>query len=146
MAKNYNKGADVRLYYDTANSFGSPTWVAIPAAGDIDIDPNFDDVKIPERGADMGHLHGEKDWSFKFTLFEDSGDANVVAMITAMWAGTSIHLAVANGAIATTGTKYVHGDCLLSGPEAGHRGDPHSYDITAQKHANSPNNLTRVMV
>ncbi len=146
MAKSYTRGADVYLYYDTAASFGSPTWALIKACGDIKVDPNFDDVQVPERSSDMGHMHGEKDWSFEFDLFEDTGDSNVVTLITAMWAGTQVHLGVTNGAVATSGTKLVHGECVLFASADGNRADPHTYKIKASKHANSSNNLTRATI
>lgn len=142
MAKDYKRGADYKLYLNTAG-YATPTWVEIKAVGDVGADPNPDDVVVPERGQATGHLLGEFDPSFTFTLFEDAGDANVETLIAAIYSGVLKHLAVSRGPIATVGTKYLHMECVLRGPVAGARGDPASYDVTAMRHANSDNGLVR---
>jgi hypothetical protein len=142
MAKDYKKGADYRLYLNTG-SYASPTWAEIKACGDVVADPNPDDITIPERGQDMGHLQGEFDPSFTFTLFEDVGDANVESLIAAIFSGAMVHLAVSRGLIATAGTKYLHMESLLRGGVTANRGDAASYDVTANRHANSDNGLVR---
>ena len=142
MAKDYIAGKIYRLYLNTG-AYGSPTWVEIKAVGDIGSDFNPDDVVVPERGNDTGHLNGEPDPSFTFTLFEDAGDANVETLIAAIYAGTMKHLAVSRGVISTAGTKYLHMECVLRAPLGAGRGDPSSYDVTAMRHANSDNRLIR---
>jgi|SRR3972149_818842 len=142
MAKDYKKGADYRLYFNTG-SYATPTWAEIKACGDVSADPNPDDVTVPERGMDMGHLHGEKDTSFTFTLYEDVGDTNVETMIAAIYSGVMVHLAVSRGDIETALTKYLHMECLLRGGVTANRGDAASYDVTANRHANSDNGLVR---
>jgi hypothetical protein len=144
MAKDYKKGASYVLNFDTASSWASPTWVTIKACGDLGCDPNPDDVVIPERGSDTGHLNGEKDPSFTFNLFEDAGDTNVETLIAAIYSGAMVHLALSRGPIATAGTKWVHMECVLRAPLGAARPDPSAYDVTAYRHANSDNNLTRV--
>lgn len=144
MAKDYQKGASYILYYDTAASWGTPTWAEIKAVGDLSAELNPDDVVVPERGGNTGHMHGEGDPAFTFTLFEDAGDANVETLIAALYSGVQVHLAVSRGAIATVGTKWLHLECVLRAPLGANRADPSSYDVTANKHANSDNNLTRV--
>jgi hypothetical protein len=142
MAKDYKKGHDYRLNYN-GGAYASPTWVTIKACGDIACDLNPDDVVVPERGANTGHLNGEPDPSFTFSLYEDAGDANVEALIAAIYSGAMIHLAVSNGPIATSGTKYLHMECVLRAPVGANRADPATFDVTAMKHANSDNDLVR---
>lgn len=144
MAKNYIRGADYKLYLDTASNFTTPTWVEIKAVGNVSCATNPDDVEIPERGMDTGHLKGENNPAFKFTLYEDQGDAHVETLIANGLAGTITHLAVSRGPIATSGTKYLHMECLMLGIDlSADRPDPSSYDVNAYRHANSDNNLAR---
>ncbi len=142
MAKDYRKGASYRLYLNTG-TYASPTWVEIKAVGDVSADPNPDDLTVPERGQDMGHLQGEFDPSFAFQLMEDAGDTNVETLIAAIYSGVMVHLAVSRGDIETAATKYLHMECVLRGSLSANRGDVASYDVTANRHANSDNGLVR---
>ena len=143
MAKDYVKGADYRLYLNTG-SYASPSWTEIKAAGDIDVSTNPDDVEVPERGMDTGHLHGEDDPSITFTLFEDKGDTNVETIVAALYSGTLKEIAVARGAIDTTGTKYWRLEaCLMGVKVTSSRGDAASYDVEAKRHANSDYAMSR---
>jgi len=145
MAKSYIKGASYKLYLNTG-TYASPTWAEIKAVGDISVDKAPDDVEVPERGMDTGHLHGESNPTFSFTLFEDSGDTNVETLIAAIYSGAMKELAVANGAIATTGTKYLRMESVLMGSLSAARADVASYEITAMRHANSDYAMTRTTV
>ena len=143
MAKNYIKGASYNLYLNTGSQ-GSPTWALIKAVEDIDLATNPDDVNVPERGTDMGHLAGENDPAITFVLFEDSGDSNVETLIAAMVAKTMVEIAVARGAIATPSVKYWRQESLLLGVKLGaKRGDVAGYDVDAKRHANSDYAMTR---
>lgn len=140
MAKNYQKGDDYKLYYDTADSWSAPTYVEIKAVGDLAVDPGIADVEVPERGSSTGHLQGDGDPSITFTLFEDAGDANVTALIDAIHDGSMVHLAVCRG----TGTPGWHMECCLVGaPFSASRGEPAGYEVEAKRHANSDNDFTR---
>jgi hypothetical protein len=142
VAKDYVKGSDYRLNFNTG-SHGSPTWVQIKACGDVTADPNPDDVVVPERGMDTGHMNGEKDPSFTFTLYEDKGDSNVETLVAAIYSGAMVELAVSRGSIATPTTKYLMMECVLRAPLGANRSDPSQYDVTAFRHANSDYALTR---
>lgn len=143
MAKDYIKGASYLLYLNTG-SYGTPTWTQIKAVGDIDLASNPDDVEVPERGMDMGHLQGEDDPSISFTLFEDAGDTNVETLIAALYSGASKEIAVSRGAIATTGNKYWRLEaCLMGVTLSAARGDVAQYDVEARRHANSDYAMTR---
>jgi hypothetical protein len=146
MAKDYVKGADYRLYYRSAGNYASPTWSEIKACGDVAAAPQPDDVEVPERGSATGHLHGEQNPQFTFTLFEDKGDSNVEALVAACYSGASVHLAVSRGLINTNGVKYLHMECALFADLSANRPDPSSYAVTAMRHANSDNGLVRATV
>ena len=143
MAKDYVKGAAYRLYLNTG-TYASPTWAEIKAAGDIDLASNPDDVNVPERGMDMGHMQGEDDPSISFTLFEDAGDSNVETLIAALYSGAMKEIAVARGSIATTGVKYWRLEaCLMGVTLAAARGDAAQYAVEARRHANSDYAMSR---
>ena len=140
MAKSYNLGDDYKLYYDTVASWANPTYAEIKACGDLAVDPGISDVEIPERGISTGHLQGKGDPSITFTLYEDTGDANVTALIAAIHSGAKVHLAVARG----TGTNGWHMECCLVGaPFSATRGEPAGYEVEAKRHANSDYDFTR---
>lgn len=142
MAKSYIKGASYLLYYNTA-TYASPAWSIIKACGDVQADFDADDVEVPERGIGTGHLKGENNPHFDFTLFEDTGDANVVTLIAAIYSGVQVELAVTNGPIATTGTKILRMESKLSGALSAARGDVAQYDVVAYRHANSDYDMAR---
>lgn len=142
MAKSYVKGASYKLYLNTG-SYGSPTWAEIKAAGDITVDRAPDDVEVPERGMDTGHLQGEANPTISFTLMEDTGDANVETLIAAIYSGAMKEIAVANGPIATVGTKWLRMESVLMGALSAARSDVSSYEVTAMRHANSDYAMTR---
>jgi len=143
MAKNFIKGADYKLYLNTG-SYGSPTWAEISKVGGIGVKSNPDDVEIPERGMDMGHLQGEDDPAITFDLFEDTGDSNVETLIAALYSGALKEIAVARGAIATTGVKNWRLEACQMGVDLGaERPDPSKYAVEAKRHANSDYPMSR---
>lgn len=135
------KGNDYKLYYRSGGNYASPTWSEITAVDDLGYDPGPSDVTIPVRGGNTGHLHGANDPSVSFTLYEDSADANVTALVSAVHDGTSVHLAVANGLINTNGTKYFHGECALFATHAGNRTEGSMFSVEARRHGDSDNDF-----
>lgn len=146
MAKDYKKGDEYRLYYDTATSWASPTWVQIKAFVDPSVDPAKGDVEVPEQNEDTGHLQGNGDPVISFTLFDDDGDTNVEALVAASLDGSMKHIAISRGDIATSGVKYWHMESVIMAPLSASRGDAAQYDLEAKRHANSDNSLTRATV
>lgn len=146
MAKDYTKGASYKLYYRSGGNYASPTWSEIKACGDVAAAPQADDVEVPERGGPTGHLHGEQNPQFTYTLFEDQGDANVESLVAAIYSGDSVHLAVSRGAINTNGVKYLHMECVQFADLSANRADPSQYAVTAMRHANSDYGLVRATV
>ena len=146
MAKDYSKGDEWRLYLDTASNWSSPTWAQIKAFVDPTIDPEKGDVEINEQNEDTGHLHGSGNPSLGFTLILDKGDANVETLIANSLNGAITHLALSRGDISVNTTKYWHMESLLNAPLAASRGSVASLDMTARRHANSDNQLTRATI
>lgn len=146
MPKNYKRGDDYLIYLNTG-SHASPTWGLIKAAVDPSFDPEKSDIVVPEAGSSDGHLQGYGDPAISFTLNEDAGDANVTAILAASESGAMIELAIANGPIATTGTRYHRLEaCVTAAPLSAGRGNPASWAIEARRHANSDNDITKVTV
>lgn len=136
MAKDYLKGEDYNLYIDTSSTWGGATWVKIKAVGDLSVDLAPGDIEVPERGLATGHLHGDGDAAFTFTLFEDSGDSNVDAIIDSIYDGTPVHLAIATA----EGEPYWHMECcLVGGPMSANRGELTAWEVEAKRHGDSDN-------
>lgn len=146
MPKNYLKGDDFKLYLNTG-TYATPVWTLLKCFKDLAYDPAKADIVVEEHGASDGHLQGYGDPTFSFTLFDDAGDTNAQALVTAAEAGTLKELAVANGAIATSGTKYWRLECCLtSSALSANKGEAASYSIEARRHANSDNDISRTTV
>jgi hypothetical protein len=145
--RNFRKGSKYRVYLSTSGNYASPTWAHIKCVpGTVVLNPNPTDIAVEGREDDVGHLHGDKDPSFAFTLNMDDADSNVETILAAMHSGAMLHLAIAAGNIATNGTKYQHMQCVLFGPENADRASVAQLEITANRHANSEFNLARATV
>lgn len=144
MAKSYSKGLEYRLYLNTG-TYALPTWVEVPQASEIGVNPNKADVEVPERGADTGHLHGKGNGMFSLTLMEDKGSTSVDTLVAALMDdSTPVHLAVSRGDLAVSGTVYYHAECcLLSGELSTDQDGVSAYDIEAYRHANSDNGFLK---
>ena len=108
-------GDDFKLYYDSASSFDSPTWVEQVSAGDLGFDPGIEQVEIPLRIAYKVYKKGRADWSLTFTMNYDPDNTFHTAVRDAITNGTKIHLAIADGDIDDDG-NYWHAWWFLSGP------------------------------
>lgn len=110
-------GDDLKLYWDTAGSFSSPTWVEQISVGDIGRDPSNEQVEIPLRLPFKFYKKGRGDWSLTFTSNLDSTNTFHMAVLDAIDNGTPIHLAIALGDIEDGG--YWHAWWMLGGPTDG---------------------------
>lgn len=118
MAITKKAGTVMQLYRNTG-SWGTPTWVAQKVkdlkfsdkpAGMFDTSDRTTSVntKVPTRF----------EWSISFDFIHDSGDAGLMALVTAAQLGTGIDMAVTDDAIATSGTRGYHAEwCVESGWE-----------------------------
>jgi hypothetical protein len=126
-------GDDYKLFYDTASSFGTPTWVEEIGVGDIGFDTANEQVNIPKRTSHKLYKKGRSDLKFSFKMNVDVSSTFHKAVIGAINTGTKIHLAIAPGAIASGG--YWHGWFLLNGPLDASLDSAATYDVECKVHA-----------
>lgn len=107
-------GDDFRLYYDSASSYSTPTWVQQISVGDMGFDPGNEQVEIPIRIAFKVYKKGRADWELTFTMNYDPDSTFVTAVRNAITNGTKLHLAIADGPVASE--NYWHAWWMLSGP------------------------------
>lgn len=102
-------GGEASLYYNSGN-YASPTWVEVENCGDLDSPDTRSTVAAPTRGKwpFVGYLLGNRDIGLSWSSLQKKGtaDAALTALVTAYDAGTAVEFAIADGAIATAGTKY----------------------------------------
>lgn len=110
-------GDDFKLYNDTTNAANwTPTvWVLQTDISDLAFDRGVVDVQIDDRTGFVKHATGRQNQRLTFTVNYDEADAFVVALEGAVAAGTSLHVAIADGLIAVGGTNYWHGDWVIVG-------------------------------
>jgi hypothetical protein len=101
-------GGDCKLYYDSASSVASPTWVLIPKAQDVNLPDSLEEVEASARHSkEKKYLGGQQDMGIEFGYLYDTADDTVFAFLrTAYINRTPIQVAEADGAIATVGTTY----------------------------------------
>lgn len=95
---------------------GSPTWNEIPNVMDVDVDDNFDEQVVSDRG-DAGvktYDLGERNWSCKFKMLEDFANEDYAALQTAFLGRAPIEVCVHDGAMATAGTKFTRAVCVVT--------------------------------
>lgn len=112
-------GDDFKLYWDSASDYDSPTWALQTSVGDLGFDPQNEQVPIPKRKAFKYYKKGRGDWTLSFQTNIDKSNAFHNAVRAAIDNGTAIHLAIADGPIATAGTEYHHAWWFLTGPTDG---------------------------
>lgn len=114
------KGADCKLYYDSASSIASPTWVLISKAQDVSLPSSAEEVEASARHSKRKkYLSGQIDESITFGyLYDTAADTVFDFLRTAYLDGTEIQIADADGAIATTGTTYGKDWCVITAFES----------------------------
>jgi len=143
MDRDYKKGDIYQLLLNNG-TYAVPVWSEVVAADDISVDPQVTDIEVPERGVDLGHMHGKGDGLFSFTLLEDAGNDDVETLINGLLDDTNlIELAIARGDIAVTGVVFWRAECALFGSLSANQGEVASYDIEAKRHINSDYGFTR---
>jgi hypothetical protein len=130
-------GDSFKLFYDTAASFGTPTWVEQISVGDISYDTANEQVEIPKRVAFKTYKKGRSDLTFKFTMNVDPTNTFHTAMIASINDGTKKHLAISPGAIA--GGGYWHGFFMLTGPVDAALDSAAKVEVEAKVHADDTN-------
>lgn len=125
-------GDDLKLYYDTAGDFDTPTWVEQISVGDVGFDPANEQVEIPKRISVKTYKKGRGDWSLSFTSNISTDNTFHMAVIDAINYGTAIHIALALGDIEDGG--YWHAWWMLSGPVSGSLDSTASIEVEGKAH------------
>lgn len=106
-------GLDMKLYRNSG-TYASPTWVLVDNVADLKGPDSMGEAVIGIRGkAYEQYEPGLRKVSFDWDMIKDETDTNFSALRTAYGAKTLTEFAFANGAIATTGTKYFRIECKL---------------------------------
>lgn len=109
MAADYRVGKDAKLYYDSASSYSSPTWVLIPRTQDLSVDMSKNEASLSTRessfeligpglkvlGLEFGYLHP---YLVADTIFDALNDS--------YFNDTPIQMLILDGLVATSN---VHG-------------------------------------
>lgn len=110
-------GAEAKLYYN-AGTYGSPSWTLMENVADVNLADSRTAVEAPVRAQwpYVGHLVGKQNLvlSWGGLKTKSTTDAVTTAMITKYEAGTVTEFAIADGLIATTGTKYRRLTCVIT--------------------------------
>lgn len=125
-------GDDFKLFWDSASTFATPTWVEQISVGDMGFDPGNEQVEIPIRIAFKVYKKGRADWSLTFTANYNKDNAFLVALRDAITNGTKIHLAIAAGAVTTE--EYWHAWWFVSGPLDAALDNPATIDVEGKIH------------
>ena len=111
-------GHEFKLYRDTADSFGSPTWSEVTRA--IDVEPSLErtSVEVLSRASNWKKVRAgmvEESLDIKIGYRKDGTTLNtdVAEFESSILDGTTVHLATADGDIATTGTRYRHAEWVV---------------------------------
>lgn len=110
-------GINCKLYRNTG-TYGSPTWNEIDGVQDVSINMDSETGEATTRatGGWKQYASTVRDAGIEFEMPYDTADADMVALRDAfLTSGTTIELAAADGAIATTGTQYLRGTWCVTG-------------------------------
>lgn len=125
-------GDDYRLYWDTADSFGTPTWVWQRNVGDFGLDDSGEQVEVPIRWPWKFYKKGRQDTelTFAMNMHNTTAEAFGRAVRDAMRDGSQLHLALAEGAI--TSFDYLHAWWIVTGPLDLSLDAPAVYSVSAK--------------
>lgn len=108
-------GIDCKLYHNTG-TYGTPVWDEITIARDVSIAFELGEGNADSRAYAWGFsVAGLKRATLTFDLLADAAVADYDTIRDAVLARTVTDMAVADGAIATAGTKYFRGDFQFFG-------------------------------
>lgn len=106
------RGDEYKLYRDTASlpgGYASPTWNICDTLTSVDPKIGMSPLESKVRAANANQtVLGKFDLSLTIVYEDRHDDADLLAFIAAAIARTPLHLAIADGAIATAGTVYRH--------------------------------------
>ena len=100
------RGLDKKLYRNTGSS-GSPVWDLVPNVKDLTATRTRTKGDASSRGSEIKMQRGAlQEVTVAFKMVDDPTDTDLTAFLDAYDAATSFEVALADGAIATTGTIY----------------------------------------
>ncbi len=110
-------GGEAKFYYN-AGTFDSPTWTEIINCGDLDVPDSRTKVAAPIRAhwPFTGKLAGSREIGLAWTSQQKKGtnDTVTTTLLAAYDSGGTVEFAVADGDIATPGTKFRRLGCILT--------------------------------
>lgn len=122
MAGEAYVGGEAKFYYNTGTT-GSPTWGLIDNCGDLSLADSRTAVATPIRRdwPFIGYLVGSRDLTLTWTSIQrqETTDTVLTALLAAYVAGIVTEFAIADGAIATAGTKYKRVICVITKADEG---------------------------
>ncbi len=99
------------LYRRTSGAWGTEAWGIIDNVENLKLGNSRTKAGASTRASIYNkYLPGQLDASLSFQMPRNPADADIIALRTAFLAGTTVEMAVASGAIATTGTRYIKMD------------------------------------
>jgi len=107
-------GMNAKLYYNTA-TYGTPTWTLITNVRDLTLNLDSESADVTTR-ANSGwktEVVTLRSASITFQAIYDKSDTASQALFDAYLAGTIKDFAVADAAIATSGTEYFRAECYV---------------------------------
>lgn len=123
-------GDDFRIYWDTADSFGTPTWVYQRNLGDIGLADSGEQVEIPVRYPWKFYKKGRQDTELTFTMNYDPTDTFHIAIRDAIRDGSNVHMALAEGDYQVL--DYFHAWFIITGPQDLSLDAPATYAVSAK--------------
>ena len=106
MAAGLRAGLSAKLYRNTA-TWGTPTWSEITPVKDLTLNLEMSVAEVKARlSAFVQNLTCLKSISVDFNMINDTSIANHGTLRDAFFAGTLVGFAVADDAIATSGTEH----------------------------------------
>lgn len=107
-------GLECKAYLGSG-TFASPTWTELTQAQEVTISRERTEITAPSRGSTFEKvLVGLKKVGVDIKLLRDNTNASQIILDAAYEAGTTIFMAFADGPIATTGTRYVKVEVLVT--------------------------------
>ena len=97
-------GLEMKMYYDSASSAGSPTWVEMPRVKDVSVSDTKTQVDVSRRESDnMLFAGGQKDVSLEFGYQYRKGATGTDTIFDALAASyasnTPMHILVVDGVV-----------------------------------------------
>ncbi len=109
-------GLDLILYYNSSNSYNTPTWTALSTVKDLNLPFEKDKAQAFARlSAAKQHVRGLKAFPLEFNILRDLVLSDWATLQASYTADTVLDMAIANGPIATNGTIYFRADYMVFG-------------------------------